>query len=267
MAIVERVRLVWSERKEAFSSPEDSWALFLLIWMMVPVLFFSASQSKLPGYILPAVPAGALLVAEYLAPVAVEEKRFSLLVRRRSRGCLRSCWFLPRSRPASITLNSPPDAAEAGSTSRLSLPFVFALGIAVALLSRRGAAPAASAYHDRGRGGRLRRSFDSPRRRLTPRNPRVPLPRAFSLFRTNRCRSRSITSTACRNTVLSSISIVQPRNTRTAKFRPTAHVSGCRARYANASCPTRSRTPSIILNQRPGAEAGSVLGGGSRISF
>ena len=52
--------------------------------MLVPILFFSASQSKLPGYILPAVPAGALLVAEYLAArrseaLPGEEKKFSLL--------------------------------------------------------------------------------------------------------------------------------------------------------------------------------------------
>src|ERR1017187_3864052 len=67
VAVAERARLIWSEGKEAFSNPEDSWPLFLAIWMLVPVLFFSASQSKLPGYILPAVPAGALLVAEYLA--------------------------------------------------------------------------------------------------------------------------------------------------------------------------------------------------------
>src|ERR1700675_2036696 len=73
VAVIERTRLVWFEgkeggkEKEAFSRPEDSWPLFLLIWMLVPILFFSASQSKLPGYILPAVPAGALLVAEYLA--------------------------------------------------------------------------------------------------------------------------------------------------------------------------------------------------------
>jgi 4-amino-4-deoxy-L-arabinose transferase-like glycosyltransferase len=67
LAIAQRARLIWSEGKQAFSSPEDSWQLFLLIWMLVPILFFSASQSKLPGYILPAIPAGALLVAEYLA--------------------------------------------------------------------------------------------------------------------------------------------------------------------------------------------------------
>lgn len=66
-ACVERVRELVSEGREAFASPDDSWALFLLIWMLVPVLFFSASQSKLPGYILPAVPAAALFVTEYLA--------------------------------------------------------------------------------------------------------------------------------------------------------------------------------------------------------
>jgi hypothetical protein len=66
-AVVERVGLIWSKGKQAFARPEDSWPTFLLIWMLVPILFFSASQSKLPGYILPAVPAGALLAAEYIA--------------------------------------------------------------------------------------------------------------------------------------------------------------------------------------------------------
>ncbi len=33
---------------------------------MVPLVFFSISQSKLPGYILPAAPAGAVLLADYL---------------------------------------------------------------------------------------------------------------------------------------------------------------------------------------------------------
>ncbi|MGA9353210.1 MAG: glycosyltransferase family 39 protein [Terriglobales bacterium] len=75
MAVIERLRLMWRERREAFSRPQvlgidgnkDSWSLFLLLWIAVPILFFSASQSKLPGYILPAVPAAALLIADYLA--------------------------------------------------------------------------------------------------------------------------------------------------------------------------------------------------------
>lgn len=66
LAVVERLRLIWSEKNEAFATAEDSWQLFLLIWLLVPVLFFSVSQSKLPGYILPSIPAGGLLVCEYL---------------------------------------------------------------------------------------------------------------------------------------------------------------------------------------------------------
>jgi 4-amino-4-deoxy-L-arabinose transferase-like glycosyltransferase len=40
--------------------------MFACCWIIVAVVFFSLSQSKLPGYILPAVPAGALLLAAYL---------------------------------------------------------------------------------------------------------------------------------------------------------------------------------------------------------
>jgi 4-amino-4-deoxy-L-arabinose transferase-like glycosyltransferase len=38
----------------------------LLVWAIVPPLFFSFSGSKLPGYILPALPAWALLIVEWL---------------------------------------------------------------------------------------------------------------------------------------------------------------------------------------------------------
>lgn len=41
-------------------------SIFLAVWLVVPVVFFSLSQSKLPGYILPALPAGALLLTEYV---------------------------------------------------------------------------------------------------------------------------------------------------------------------------------------------------------
>ena len=44
----------------------------------MPVLFFSASQSKLPGYILPAIPAGPLLVAEYVRRRVEDEDRPAL---------------------------------------------------------------------------------------------------------------------------------------------------------------------------------------------
>ena len=40
--------------------------LLLLIWVLFTIVFFSASRSKLPGYIVPVFPALALLVATYL---------------------------------------------------------------------------------------------------------------------------------------------------------------------------------------------------------
>jgi len=44
----------------------DDLPVFLLIWIVVPIIVFSISRSKLPGYILPAIPAAGLLAAEYI---------------------------------------------------------------------------------------------------------------------------------------------------------------------------------------------------------
>jgi 4-amino-4-deoxy-L-arabinose transferase-like glycosyltransferase len=41
-------------------------AVFLLLWALLPILFFSLSRSKLPAYILPSIPACALLAALYV---------------------------------------------------------------------------------------------------------------------------------------------------------------------------------------------------------
>jgi hypothetical protein len=42
--------------------------------LVVPLVFFSISRSKLPGYILPAIPAGSLLAAEYVRRHVDDEK-------------------------------------------------------------------------------------------------------------------------------------------------------------------------------------------------
>jgi 4-amino-4-deoxy-L-arabinose transferase-like glycosyltransferase len=39
---------------------------FLTLWLLLPILLFSVSQSKLPGYILPAIPAGTILLADFI---------------------------------------------------------------------------------------------------------------------------------------------------------------------------------------------------------
>ena len=49
--------------------------IFLWIWVLVPVVFFSASQSKLAGYILPAIPALAMLVGIELERQLVPDLR------------------------------------------------------------------------------------------------------------------------------------------------------------------------------------------------
>ncbi|MFZ0802437.1 MAG: glycosyltransferase family 39 protein [Terriglobales bacterium] len=69
-AVAETIRAWWSQRREMLKSAdgnEDTLNVFLLIWLLVPVIFFSISQSKLPGYILPALPAGTLLLSEYVS--------------------------------------------------------------------------------------------------------------------------------------------------------------------------------------------------------
>ncbi len=39
---------------------------FLGLWFLLPIAFFSLSQSKLPGYILPSIPAAAILLADFV---------------------------------------------------------------------------------------------------------------------------------------------------------------------------------------------------------
>jgi len=67
-ALVESVRAWWAERRNVSSEPDLELQLrvFAGCWVIVPVVFFSISQSKLPGYILPVVPAAAVLLADYL---------------------------------------------------------------------------------------------------------------------------------------------------------------------------------------------------------
>ena len=67
-AFVESVRIWWAERKSVSAEPDLDlqFSVFACCWLSVPAAFFSISQSKLPGYILPAIPAGAVLLADYL---------------------------------------------------------------------------------------------------------------------------------------------------------------------------------------------------------
>jgi 4-amino-4-deoxy-L-arabinose transferase-like glycosyltransferase len=56
--------------------PETSSQAFLLAWAGFTFLFFTLSQSKLPGYIMPAIPPMALLMANAAASTARNPRRF-----------------------------------------------------------------------------------------------------------------------------------------------------------------------------------------------
>ncbi len=44
----------------------DAFPEFLLLWALFPIVFFSFSKSKLPGYVLPSIPPLTILAADYL---------------------------------------------------------------------------------------------------------------------------------------------------------------------------------------------------------
>lgn len=73
-ALVENTRAWWAEKRE-FLRSENAFNAFLLIWLLVLLIFFSFSRSKLSGYILPALPAGTLLLAEYLRVHVIDNDR------------------------------------------------------------------------------------------------------------------------------------------------------------------------------------------------
>jgi 4-amino-4-deoxy-L-arabinose transferase-like glycosyltransferase len=65
MAFAQSVRVRRSEHGTE-RDLELQFRVFACCWLIVPVFFFSISRSKLPGYILPAVPAGVVLFSDYL---------------------------------------------------------------------------------------------------------------------------------------------------------------------------------------------------------
>ena len=74
LAILPWTVLLWPATRDQLrlwreKSLRDSPAFFFTCWAIFPVLFFSLSQSKLPSYILPAVPPLALLLTVKLAEI------------------------------------------------------------------------------------------------------------------------------------------------------------------------------------------------------
>jgi hypothetical protein len=53
-------------RRKIPKRPGDAFPEFLVLWALFPIVFFSFSMSKLPGYILPSIPPIAILTGDYL---------------------------------------------------------------------------------------------------------------------------------------------------------------------------------------------------------
>lgn len=70
---VRGVRGVWRRRGEDHRGSDV--ILVLALWAVVPIIFFSFSGSKLPGYILPSVPAWALLAGSWLKAKLARSER------------------------------------------------------------------------------------------------------------------------------------------------------------------------------------------------
>ena len=72
-AFVARLR-VQTDRDD---SPTAQLKTFAFAWMLVPLVFFSFSGSKLPGYILPAVPPAIVIASLYLNELAEKSRRWA----------------------------------------------------------------------------------------------------------------------------------------------------------------------------------------------
>ncbi len=124
-----------SDRNTHGEQMGDAFPEFLVLWALIPILFFTISRSKLPGYILPAIPACTILTADYLA-------------RRRARALPRSIILLHAlvcGALVGISLTLPYTAAEHISppTQAKLIAALFAAATLVLLfwsVARRGAA-------------------------------------------------------------------------------------------------------------------------------
>ncbi len=73
-ALGDAFQIAWAEWRTRYnrqrylghSRAGDAFPEFLVLWALFPVLFFSFSGSKLPGYILPAIPPLTILTGDYL---------------------------------------------------------------------------------------------------------------------------------------------------------------------------------------------------------
>lgn len=70
----------WRELRETYATATVNVPLFLAIWCAFMFLFFSASQSKLPSYLLPITPAAAMLLTPVMLRASQRSFRWLLVL-------------------------------------------------------------------------------------------------------------------------------------------------------------------------------------------
>jgi 4-amino-4-deoxy-L-arabinose transferase-like glycosyltransferase len=92
------IQRVWESRLRSpvphVAGPRFSPAKFCVAWTIVTVAFFSASQSKLPAYVMPVFPALALLVGLWLRRIGIGVGQHAFSPQRRHRDCHRHICLL-----------------------------------------------------------------------------------------------------------------------------------------------------------------------------
>ncbi len=74
-------RTVARRGDDAHRLVRDPWCAYLLLWALAPMLFFTVSGNVLPTYVLPGMPAFALLLCEFWRPNAADTRATRFAVR------------------------------------------------------------------------------------------------------------------------------------------------------------------------------------------
>jgi len=78
----------WSLRSNSIASKEDGWYLYLFLWAIAPMVFFTFAGNILWTYVLPGMPAFALVASEFLSSSELQKKESSYPSPTLKWGCL-----------------------------------------------------------------------------------------------------------------------------------------------------------------------------------
>jgi 4-amino-4-deoxy-L-arabinose transferase-like glycosyltransferase len=141
LALLPWTVLLWPVAREGLrlwreKSWKDSRGFFFACWAVFPVLFFSFSESKLPGYILPAIPPLALLCAIALARTIFPDSAVRRSTMAALGAALGATWVVLGLSATHWANRMPQPAREADGRSVLVMAAIaVAGGIGVALLA------------------------------------------------------------------------------------------------------------------------------------